>query len=80
MLQPRTTGLKFILSLEYEFDAIYDLTSAYQDHIPQEETAIFKGAMPSTSHYLLKRFSFLQFRNRFETQFFNASVIMKSET
>ena len=55
LLQPRVTGLKFLMDTAEGIDAIYDVTTFYSSHIPQEESAVFRGAMPPMTNYLIQR-------------------------
>jgi len=58
-LHPRTTGFSFFVGLMRKYDLIdtvYDLTIGYQDTIPQNESAIFKG-FPNECHVHLRRYS-----------------------
>ena len=44
MQQCRDTGI----------ETIYDITSLYENHIPQDESAFLNGALPNKSHYIIK--------------------------
>jgi len=67
LIQPRVTGLKFLLDQGEQFDAIYDITTAYSGNIPQEESAAFTGAMPPMTHYLIQRFEISEVKKDAET-------------
>ncbi|CAG5098349.1 Oidioi.mRNA.OKI2018_I69.XSR.g15588.t1.cds [Oikopleura dioica] len=57
LLLPRTTGFKFLMENEDNFfDAIYDITTSYEQHIPQHEPALFTGCMPPVTNVVLKRY------------------------
>jgi len=57
LLLPRTTGFKFLMDNEDQFfDAIYDITTSYEEHVPQHEPALFTGCMPPITNVVLKRY------------------------
>ena len=56
LLLPPTTGFKFLMDNEdHFFDAIYDITTSYEEHVPQHEPALFNGCMPPITNVVLKR-------------------------
>lgn len=57
VLQPRVTGLKYLVENAEGIDAIYDITTSYCSHIPQEESAVFVGAMPPMINYVIQRYT-----------------------
>lgn len=59
VLHPRTAGFCFLvnqLQKRKHFDAIYDLTIVYADHIPQTEHDILKGSLPNQIYCHIKRY------------------------
>lgn len=57
-LHPKTTGFSYLVQhlqqADY-LDAIYDLTIAYPDYIPQSELDLLRGKLPSEVHFNIKR-------------------------
>ena len=61
VLHPRTTG--FISAVQsLEPDAIYDITLAYTGSMPQNETDVILGRLPSEVHLNVRRHESLQLR------------------
>ncbi|KRX91187.1 Lysocardiolipin acyltransferase 1, partial [Trichinella pseudospiralis] len=59
LLQPRTTGVVYLISELCErgaLDSIYDVTVAYPDHLAESETDFVKGHSPEEVHYHIKRY------------------------
>ncbi|KRZ70681.1 Lysocardiolipin acyltransferase 1 [Trichinella papuae] len=59
LLQPRTTGVVYLISELCErgaLDSIYDVTVAYPDHLAESETDFVKGNSPEEVHYHIKRY------------------------
>ena len=57
-LHPKTTGFTYLvrhLQKSNYLDAVYDLTIAYPDSIPQTEKDLITGKMPDEVHFLIKR-------------------------
>lgn len=57
-LHPKTTGFSYLvrhLQQASYLDAVYDLTIAYPDYIPQSEVDLIKGKLPSEVHFHIKR-------------------------
>lgn len=60
-LHPKTTGFAYLvqhLQRANYLDAVYDLTIAYPDYIPQSETDLIRGKFPDEVHFHIKRISF----------------------
>ncbi|XP_076665329.1 lysocardiolipin acyltransferase 1 [Andrena cerasifolii] len=58
VLHPKTTGFSYLvghLQQASYLDAVYDLTIAYPDYIPQSELDLIKGKLPSEVHFHIKR-------------------------
>lgn len=59
-LHPKTTGFAYLvqhLQRANYLDAVYDLTIAYPDYIPQSEIDLIKGKFPREVHFHIKRIS-----------------------
>ncbi|TRY78941.1 hypothetical protein TCAL_05003 [Tigriopus californicus] len=59
LLHPRTTGFSFLASRLREnqsLNAIYDLTMAYPDEVPEDERSMAQGVMPREVHCHIKRY------------------------
>ncbi|KRY16718.1 Lysocardiolipin acyltransferase 1, partial [Trichinella patagoniensis] len=59
LLQPRTTGVVYLISELCErgaLDTIYDVTVAYPDNLAESETDFVKGNSPEEIHYHIKRY------------------------
>lgn len=57
MLQPRVKGWTHVVSvLRDSVDAVWDMTIAYPDLIPQTEKTVFTGQFPKEVHFHLKRY------------------------
>lgn len=58
VLHPKTTGFSYLaqqlLHTEY-LDAVYDMTIAYPDVVPQSELDLLKGNMPREVHFLIEK-------------------------
>lgn len=57
-LHPKTTGFTYLvrhLQNANFLDAVYDLTIAYPDNIPQSEVDLVKGKLPKEVHFHIKR-------------------------
>ncbi|XP_076635235.1 lysocardiolipin acyltransferase 1 isoform X2 [Colletes latitarsis] len=57
-LHPKTTGFSYLvqhLQQANYVDAVYDLTIAYPDYIPQSELDFIKGKLPNEVHFHIKR-------------------------
>lgn len=57
-LHPKTTGFSFLvrhLQQATYLDAVYDLTIAYPDYVPQSEVDLIKGKLPSEVHFYIER-------------------------
>ena len=59
LLLPRTTGFKYIYEqcLATGVDTIYDITSVYEEKIPQDEKAFFKNGMPKEIKYFITKYN-----------------------
>ncbi|XP_053992268.1 lysocardiolipin acyltransferase 1-like isoform X1 [Hylaeus volcanicus] len=57
-LHPKTTGFSYLvqhLQQANYVDAVYDLTIAYPDYVPQSELDLIKGKLPNEVHFHIKR-------------------------
>ncbi|XP_032691038.1 lysocardiolipin acyltransferase 1-like isoform X1 [Odontomachus brunneus] len=57
-LHPKTTGFAYLvqhLQRANYLDAVYDLTIAYPDYIPQTEIDLIRGKLPDEVHFHIKR-------------------------
>lgn len=57
-LHPKTTGFAYLvqhLQKANYLDAVYDLTIAYPDYIPQSEIDLIRGKLPGEVHFHIKR-------------------------
>lgn len=57
-LHPKTTGFSYLvrhLQNANFLDAVYDLTIAYPDNIPQSEVDLVKGKLPKEVHFHIER-------------------------
>ncbi|XP_012273608.1 lysocardiolipin acyltransferase 1 [Orussus abietinus] len=58
ILHPKTTGFTYLASYLQKssyLDAVYDLTIAYPDNVPQSEADLVKGNLPNEVHFHIKR-------------------------
>ncbi|XP_012265630.2 lysocardiolipin acyltransferase 1-like [Athalia rosae] len=57
-LHPKTTGFSYLVrhlhQAEY-LDAVYDLTIAYPDYVPQSEVDLVRGKLPKEVHFHVER-------------------------
>ncbi|XP_050450033.1 lysocardiolipin acyltransferase 1-like isoform X2 [Cataglyphis hispanica] len=59
-LHPKTTGFAYLaqhLQRANYLDAVYDLTIAYPDYIPQSEIDLIRGKFPDEVHFHIRRIS-----------------------
>lgn len=59
-LHPKTTGFAYLvqhLQRANYLDAVYDLTIAYPDYIPQSEVDLIRGRFPREVHFHIRRIS-----------------------
>ncbi|XP_024881027.1 lysocardiolipin acyltransferase 1-like [Temnothorax curvispinosus] len=59
-LHPKTTGFAYLvqhLQRASYLDAVYDLTIAYPDYIPQSEVDLIRGKFPREVHFHIRRIS-----------------------
>ena len=59
-LHPKTTGFSYLASYLKRasyLDAVYDLTIAYPDYVPQSEIDLITGKLPNEVHFNIKRIS-----------------------
>lgn len=59
-LHPKTTGFAYLvqhLQRASYLDAVYDLTIAYPDYIPQSEVDLIRGRFPREVHFHIRRIS-----------------------
>lgn len=59
-LHPKTTGFAYLvqhLQRASYLDAVYDLTIAYPDYIPQSEIDLIRGKFPDEVHFHINRIS-----------------------
>lgn len=59
-LHPKTTGFAYLaqhLQRASYLDAVYDLTIAYPDYIPQSEIDLIRGRLPDEVHFHIRRIS-----------------------
>lgn len=59
-LHPKTTGFAYLVQhLQHAsyLDAVYDLTIAYPDYIPQSEIDLIRGKFPREVHFHIRRIS-----------------------
>lgn len=57
-LHPKTTGFSYLvqhLQKANYLDAVYDLTIAYPDYVPQSEIDLIRGKLPHEVHFYIKR-------------------------
>ena len=59
LLLPRITGFKYIYEqcLKTGIDTIYDITSVYEEKIPQDEKAFFQNGMPKEIKYIITKYN-----------------------
>lgn len=60
ILHPKTTGFAYLiqhLQRASYLDAVYDLTIAYPDYIPQSEIDLIRGKFPDEVHFHINRIS-----------------------
>lgn len=60
LLHPRTTGFSYLageMRKNGNLDAIYDVTIAYPDNLPETEADLANGSIPSEIHFHIKRHS-----------------------
>lgn len=60
VLHPKTTGSAYLIQHLQKgnfLDAVYDLTIAYPDYIPQSEIDLIRGKLPDAVHFHIKRIS-----------------------
>ncbi|XP_014220970.1 lysocardiolipin acyltransferase 1-like [Trichogramma pretiosum] len=58
LLHPKTTGFTYVVMHQQQagrLDAVYDLTIAYPDHVPQCELDLLRGKMPDEVHFHVRR-------------------------
>ncbi|XP_043495445.1 lysocardiolipin acyltransferase 1-like [Polistes fuscatus] len=87
-LHPKTTGFSYLvqhLQKANYLDAIYDLTIAYPDYVPQSEIDLIKGKLPHEVHFYIKRIPFsdiptheLMLRQWLEDRWSNKEKILKT--
>lgn len=86
-LHPKTTGFSYLvrhLQQASYLNAVYDLTIAYPDYIPQSELDLIKGKLPNEVHFHIKRIPSsdvptddLTLRRWLEEKWFNKEEILK---
>lgn len=57
-LHPKTTGFSYLARHLHQakyLDAVYDLTIAYPDYVPQSEVDLVRGKLPKEVHFHVKR-------------------------
>lgn len=65
LLLPRITGFKYIYEqcLATGIDTIYDITSVYEEKIPQDEKAFFQNGMPKEIKYFITKYNIKDVQN-----------------
>ncbi|XP_043278284.1 lysocardiolipin acyltransferase 1-like [Venturia canescens] len=59
-LHPKTTGFSYLASYLQRasyLDAVYDLTIAYPDYVPQSEIDLITGKLPNEVHFNIRKIS-----------------------
>lgn len=59
-LHPKTTGFSYLASYLQRasyLDAVYDLTIAYPDYVPQSEIDLITGNLPNEVHFNIRKIS-----------------------
>lgn len=87
ILHPKTTGFSYLvrhLQQAKYLNAVYDLTIAYPDYIPQSELDLMKGKLPNEVHFHIERIPSwnmptddLTLRQWLQERWFNKEQILK---